>query len=105
MVQALAESSGVALNVVWEQTNQEVKVQAVLSGMGLTIVSVDAVAEYVASGRLSLLPIDGFPLPFEWVLVHQPRPLSRPPRLLKEHMLAHRDLWASSLDHHAEPVR
>ena len=49
-------------------------------GLGVTLVSRDAVAAELADGRLSELPVPGTPLHRDWYLVAHPGPLARPGR-------------------------
>ncbi|HTP15145.1 MAG TPA: LysR substrate-binding domain-containing protein [Streptosporangiaceae bacterium] len=47
-------------------------------GLGVTLVSRDAVAPELASGRLTELPVPGTPLHRDWYLVARPGPLPAP---------------------------
>jgi DNA-binding transcriptional LysR family regulator len=57
-------------------------------GLGVTLVSRDAVAAELADGRLAELPVPGTPLHRDWYLVAHP---DLPPagRMLLEHVLSH----------------
>ena len=46
-------------------------------GLGVTLISRDAVATELADGRLAALPVPGTPLHRDWYLVAHPRPLPR----------------------------
>ena len=51
-------------------------------GLGVTLISRDAVAAELADGRLAVLPVPGTPLHRDWYLVAHPGPLppaGRPP--------------------------
>jgi DNA-binding transcriptional LysR family regulator len=43
--------------------------QAVMAGLGVSILSRQAIDLELAAGRLAILPVDGLPLPREWFLV------------------------------------
>ena len=58
-------------------------------GLGVTLVSRDAVAAELADGRLSELPVPGTPLHRDWYLVAHPGPASAPGEMLLEHVLSH----------------
>jgi len=47
-------------------------------GLGITLVSRDAVAPELSSGRLTELPVPGTPLHRDWYLVARPGPLAAP---------------------------
>ena len=57
-------------------------------GLGVTLVSRDAVAAELADGRLAELPVPGTPLHRDWYLVAHPGPVTAPGRRLVEHMLS-----------------
>ncbi len=59
-------------------------------GLGVTLISRDAVAAELADGRLAALPVPGTPLHRDWYLVARPparSPARRPAWLA--HVLAH----------------
>jgi LysR family transcriptional regulator, low CO2-responsive transcriptional regulator len=56
-------------------------------GLGVTLVSRDAVAHELADGRLAELGVPGTPLHRDWYLVAQPGPLRQTAAWLVEHML------------------
>jgi DNA-binding transcriptional LysR family regulator len=56
-------------------------------GLGVTLVSRDAVAAELASGRLVELPVPGTPLHRDWYLVAHPGPLPPAAARLVSHML------------------
>lgn len=58
-------------------------------GLGVTLVSRDAVAAELADGRLSELPVPGTPLHRDWYLVAHPGPLPPAGDRLLEHVLGH----------------
>jgi DNA-binding transcriptional LysR family regulator len=58
-------------------------------GLGVTLVSRDAVAAELADGRLSELPVPGTPLHRDWYLVAHPGPLPPAGARLLEHVLSH----------------
>ena len=60
-------------------------------GLGVTLVSRDAVAAEIASGRLVELPVPGTPLHRDWFLVAHPGTLPPAAARLVAHMLRHSD--------------
>jgi LysR family transcriptional regulator, low CO2-responsive transcriptional regulator len=58
-------------------------------GLGVTLVSRDAVAAELADGRLSELPVPGTPLHRDWYLVAHPGPLPPAADRLLGHVLSH----------------
>jgi DNA-binding transcriptional LysR family regulator len=58
-------------------------------GLGVTLVSRDAVAAELADGRLGELPVPGTPLHRDWYLVAHPGPLAPAGARLLEHVLRH----------------
>ena len=60
-------------------------------GLGLTLMSRDAVAQELAAGRLAELPVPGTPLRRDWYLIAHPGPLPPPAARLVAHVLSHGD--------------
>jgi len=58
-------------------------------GLGVTLISREAVAAELADGRLAALPVPGTPLHRDWYLVARPGPLPRAAGRLVAHVLAH----------------
>ena len=58
-------------------------------GLGVTLVSRDAVAAELADGRLSELPVPGTPLHRDWYLVAHPGPLPPADEMLLQYVLSH----------------
>jgi DNA-binding transcriptional LysR family regulator len=56
-------------------------------GLGVTLVSRDAVAAELTAGRLAELPVPGTPLHRDWYLAARPERLPPPPARLIEHVL------------------
>ena len=65
-------------------------------GLGVTLVSRDAVAAELASGRLVELPVPGTPLHRDWYLVAHPGPLPPAAARLVSHMLQDGDFHRPS---------
>lgn len=91
----LAAEAGTSLNIVLETGNIDAILQAVLGGFGLTVLGTPCVATELASGRLSMLRVEGFPLKIEWFMIHPDTRLTPSARALKEHLLASRELLQS----------
>lgn len=66
-------------------------VAAAVAGLGVTLVSRQAVLRELESGALVALPMPGTPLQRPWHVVSQARP-TRSTELLIEHLLRHREL-------------
>jgi DNA-binding transcriptional LysR family regulator len=66
-------------------------VAAAVAGLGVTLVSRQAVRAELASGALVEIPVRGTPLDRPWHVVAQTEPTAST-RLLIEHLLADRDL-------------
>lgn len=60
-------------------------------GLGVTLISRDAVAQELAAGRLAELPVPGTPLRRDWYLIAHPGPLPPPAARLVAHVLAQGD--------------
>ena len=60
-------------------------------GLGVTLLSRDAVAQELAAGRLAELPVPGTPLRRDWYLIAHPGPLPPPAARLVARVLAHGD--------------
>ncbi len=56
-------------------------------GLGVTLVSRDAVAGELATGQLATLPVPGTPLYRDWYLLAHPGPLPAPAELLVAHVV------------------
>ncbi|MGD0684884.1 MAG: LysR family transcriptional regulator [Streptosporangiaceae bacterium] len=57
-------------------------------GLGVTLMSRDAVAQELAAGRLAELPVPGTPLRRDWYLIAHPGPLTPPAARFVAHALA-----------------
>ena len=58
-------------------------------GLGVTLISREAVAAELADGRLAALSVPGTPLHRDWYLVARPGPLPLAAGRLLAHVLAH----------------
>jgi len=63
--------------------------ESAIVGLGVTLISRDAVAAELADGRLAALPVPGTPMHRDWYLVAHPGPLPRAAGRLVAHVLAH----------------
>jgi DNA-binding transcriptional LysR family regulator len=69
-------------------TNEAIK-QAVQAGLGLGVVPAQAVEMELETGRLVVLPVDGFPLIRHWFIVHRgDKPLSAASQAFRTMLLA-----------------
>lgn len=73
-------------------------------GLGVTLISRDAVAQELAAGRLAELPVPGTPLRRDWYLIAHPGPLPPPVARLVAHVLAQGDFRAAGPPAHPAPV-
>jgi DNA-binding transcriptional LysR family regulator len=83
----MAADAGASLRVVWEVRNLEAQIQAVVSGLGITLTMMDAVASRVAAKQIELLAVEGFPVHFEVSLIRRPEPLTPAAQAVREHLL------------------
>lgn len=91
---ALLDEAGVAPTQLVLGSHGAV-VAAAVAGLGVTLVSQQAVRREIESGALVELPMPGTPMQRPWHLVSQARPTTSA-ELLVEHLLAHRELgWRS----------
>ena len=60
-------------------------------GLGVTLMSRDAIAQELAAGRLAELPVPGTPLRRDWYLIAHPGPLPPPAARLVAHVLSEGD--------------
>ena len=66
-------------------------------GLGVTLISRDAVAQELAAGRLVELPVPGTPLRRDWYLIAHPGPLPPPAARLVARVLAHGDFQPAAI--------
>lgn len=90
-LERMADEEGTSLNVVMELGTISALLQAVLHGLGVTVLSTLTAAAELPSGRLCVLHIQGFPIIMEWFIVHPPHQLSPSAQALKAHLLHLRD--------------
>lgn len=77
--------AGLAPRVAMELGSNEAIKQAVLAGLGVSVLSRHSLTLELASGRLTLLDVAGFPLQRQWYAVHlENRRLSVPARTFLE---------------------
>lgn len=62
---------GLVLRRGMEMTRNEAIKQAVRAGLGLSVVSRHTIELELETGRLRVLPVEGFPLPRRWFLVYR----------------------------------
>lgn len=62
---------GLSLRRGMEMTRNEAIKQAVRAGLGLSVVSRHTIELELETGRLLVLPVEGFPLPRRWFLVYR----------------------------------
>ena len=66
--------------------------ESVIAGLGVTLISRDAVARELEEGRLVEVPAPGTPLPRDWYLIANPGRLSATASTFVSHALAMREL-------------
>lgn len=91
----MAVGSGISLNVVLEVNNADARLKAVLSGAGVTILSIQDVAAETMAGRLCILRIQGFPIRVGWFVVYLPIELSVGGQAFRRHLLQSKDILAN----------
>ena len=65
-------------------------------GLGVTLISRDAVAQELAAGRLAELPVPGTPLRRDWYLIAHPGSLPPPAARLVAHVLSQGDFQSAT---------
>jgi DNA-binding transcriptional LysR family regulator len=90
---------GVACRTGCELNTNEAIKQAVQAGLGLAVVSAQTVELECQSGRLVILPVEGFPIIRRWYLVH------RRDKRLSAAAIAFRDLLVASRQSAPMPAR
>ncbi len=85
---ALLADLGIAPLTLMVGSNGAIRESASV-GLGVTLVSRDAAAAELATGRLIELPVPGTPLHRDWYLVAHPGPLPAPAQRLAGYMLSH----------------
>lgn len=88
----MAADAGTTLDIALETGNFNTILQAVLDGFGVTVLSAHYLADEIATGRLCLLQVDGFPLKMEWFVIHSNIRLTPSAQALKAHLLESRSL-------------
>jgi len=84
-------------NVVEMDSNETIK-QAVMAGLGISLISGHTVAEELKSGRLVQLDFEGLPIQRKWFLLERPeKPLSAVAREVRDEIIAHRDQFFPEL--------
>jgi DNA-binding transcriptional LysR family regulator len=84
--EALISELGIAPLTLTLGSNGAIRESASV-GLGVTLISRDAVAPEVAAGRLSELAVPGTPLRRDWYLIANPGPLPPPAAQLVAHVL------------------
>lgn len=70
-------------------TNEAIK-QAVQAGLGLGVISAQTIELELETGRLAVLPVEGFPILRRWYIVHRTQKrLSAAAQAFRAHLLAH----------------
>jgi DNA-binding transcriptional LysR family regulator len=81
-------------------TNEAIK-QAVQAGLGLGVISAQTIELELETGRLVMLPVDGFPILRHWYIVHRTQKrLSLAAQAFRSHLLSHNPAGAP-----AQPMR
>lgn len=89
MVQHFFESHGVPLTVKMEISSSEAIKQAVIGGLGISVLSQHCLALEVATGLIAVLDVQGFPLERHWNVVYpQGRSLSVLARTFLEYLFS-----------------
>jgi len=70
-MERLFRQRGIKLKAATEMSENEAIKQAVAAGLGLGLVSQHTLELELATGRLAVLPVEGFPIERQWFLVHR----------------------------------
>jgi len=73
LLERLFASHGLALNVSMEMASNESIKQAVLAGMGISLLSLHTVGLELETGRLVMLDVEGLPVVRQWHVAHLAR--------------------------------
>ncbi len=100
VLEQMAAEAGISLNVVLEVSNGDARLQSVLRGLGITVLSTLTVAPQITTGKLCLLQVQGFPKTMDCFIVHPSDRLSPSTQALKEYLVRSKgvlnDISASS---------
>lgn len=89
-LEARALTAGIHLTTVWETASDEGVMSAVLSGLGIGVVTYTTAAPHIASGAVEVLNVEGFPLRSHWLLTQVEGRMSGPAEVFKRYALAQR---------------
>lgn len=85
-----AVSSGIRLTTVWETGSDEGVMSAILSGLGIGVVTYTTAAPHIESRAVEVLCVESFPWRSYWLLTHLEGRLSGPAEVFKRYALAQR---------------
>lgn len=76
-----------------ELTGNEAVKQAVLAGLGISVMPLIGIREEIKSGRMQILPVEGLPVKTKWRLIWlQEKQLSPAAAMYLEHLRRHKDM-------------
>jgi DNA-binding transcriptional LysR family regulator len=84
VLERLMKQHHLRLNVRMELGSNEAIKQAILGGLGVSVLSRHSLAEEDASGRLAILDVEGFPIRRQWYVVY---PASKQPSVVAQAFL------------------
>jgi molybdate transport repressor ModE-like protein len=86
----MAEERGVPLNIVMTSSDIQPRIQSMLGGLGIGPVYVDSVEPELESGQLCILPIEGFPIRVQRVILSPLAEMPTAAQDFREHLLRNR---------------
>jgi molybdate transport repressor ModE-like protein len=90
LVAEMAEERGVILNVVMVAQDIQPRIQAMLGGLGIGATYIDSVEPELESGRLRILPVEGFPISVQRVILSPRSEMPTAAQAFREHLLRNR---------------
>jgi molybdate transport repressor ModE-like protein len=90
LVTDMAEGRGVSLNAVMVAQDIQPRIQAMLNGLGIGPTFADSVEPELESGRLRILPVEGFPVRVERVILSPRSEMPMAVQAFREHLIRNR---------------
>jgi len=91
VLENIAQERGHSLRIVMEAQDIYARIQAVVAGLGIAPMYLEAVANEIAAGRVARLNVEGFPQRLERFIVSAKSGMSPDARDFSEHLLKSRD--------------
>lgn len=89
LLDAIAAECGILLRPAWEVINQDVRVQAARSGLGLTVVAQESATNAIERGELTVFDVEGFPIHRDWLAYSLADATHGPTATFRQFLLRH----------------